>query len=250
MKGGELVPVSPSTINRELACLKTIFNKAVEWGKLESNPIVRVKKFKEPPSKDRILSSEEVRRLLDTAKPHLRPILIVLLNTGMRKNEALGLRWENVDFRKGFIYVGAQDSKSGKSRTIPMSSDILFETLESLRAGAKSEFVFTNPETEKKYRDITTSFKTACDEAEIDGVTLHTLRHTAGWRMVEAGADLVTVSKILGHSTIQMTMRYCHPTPENLKLAVKRLGDFITRQGQKGDTVTIPKPVTDVKNYL
>jgi excisionase family DNA binding protein len=220
---------SPATINRELACLKTIFNKAVEWGKIERNPISRVKKFKEPPAKERILTNEEIGRLLFTAKPHLKPILIVLLNTGMRKSEVLSLRWENVDLRKGFIYVGASDSKSDRSRTIPMSSLVL-ETLEELRKGSNSEYIFVNPETKKHFIDVTESFKTACRNAEVEGLRIHDLRHTAASKMVEAGVDLVTVSKILGHSSIQMTMRYAHPTPENMRRAVEVLARICPRR--------------------
>jgi excisionase family DNA binding protein len=220
---------SPATINRELACLKTIFNKGVEWGKIERTPISRVKKFKEPPAKERILTNEEIRRLLITAKPHLKPILIVLLNTGMRKSEALSLRWENVDLRKGFIYVAASDSKGGRSRTIPMSSRVL-ETLEDLRNGSNSEYVFVNPETKRNFVDVTESFKSALRDARIEGVRIHDLRHTAASKMVEAGVDLVTVSKILGHSSIQMTMRYAHPTPENMRRAVEVLARICPRR--------------------
>lgn len=217
---------SNGTINRELACLRSILYKAVEWRKLESYPLSKRKLLlKENNQRDRILSDSEARRLIEAAKPHLRPILIVLLGTAMRKSEALGLRWENVDFRKGFVYVGGQDSKSGRSRTIPMSS-LVFETLIGIKNESASEFVFTNPETKKNLVEIKRSFKTALRNAEIKGATLHTLRHTALSRMVEAGIDLVTVSKIAGHASIQMTMRYAHPTPENMRRAVEVLAQI------------------------
>jgi integrase len=93
--------------------------------------------------------------------------------------------------------------------------------LEALRGPKReSEFVFSNPKTKEHVKDIKTAFKAACRRAGIKGVRLHDLRHTAASKMIEAGADLVTVSKILGHASIQMTMRYAHPTPENMRCAV------------------------------
>jgi excisionase family DNA binding protein len=216
----------PGTINRELALLRSVLYKAVEWGKLESYPLPKKRLLlKEDNQRDRILTVEEIDKLLDAAKPHLRPILTLLLGTGMRRTEALSLQWENVDFLRGFIYVGSRDTKSGRSRTIPMSG-LVHQMLKDLHKGTNHGFVFVNPETKDRFRDISESFKTACDDADIKGVTLHTLRHTAGSQMVESGIDLPTVAKILGHSTIQMTMRYCHPTPENMRRAVEALAQL------------------------
>jgi len=136
-KAMRLTQVSPPTVNRELACLRTLLNKAMDWGRLESNPAARVKKLREAPPRERILTDAETRRLLDAAAPHLRPILVVLLNTGMRKGEALGLCWDDVDLVKGFIHIS--DSKSGKSRNIPMNAAV-FMALRELR-GAPPYFL-------------------------------------------------------------------------------------------------------------
>lgn len=232
--------VKPATVNRELACLKTLFNKAVEWGKLEESSLGAVKKFKEPPGRERILDAGEARRLVDCADSSIKPVLIVALNTGMRRNEILSLRWVNVDFVKGYIFI--EDSKSGKSRKVPMNAAV-FETLHDLPK--KFEYVFFNEETKSHVKDIKTAFKAACRRAKKDpkddkdpgivGLRLHDLRHTAASKMIEAGADLVTVSKILGHSSIQMTMRYAHPTPENMRRAVDRLGEVLGQTRQKVD---------------
>jgi integrase len=223
--------VSPSTVNRELACLKTLFNKAVEWEKIEKNPAVTVKKFREPNARERILSPEEARHLIECASPGLRPVLIVALNTGMRRNEILSLKWEDVDFGKSFVLIS--NSKSGKSRKVPMNATV-YETLRALPQ-ASSDYVFFNSETKTHIKNIRTAFLSACRSAEIKGVRLHDLRHTAASKMIEAGADLVTVSKILGHASIQMTMRYAHPTPDNLRLAVGRLGEILGPPRQKVD---------------
>jgi integrase len=236
--------VSPSTVNRELACLKTCLNHAVEWEKLDRNPAAKVKKFREPNAKERILTPVEAKRLLGEASEDLRPVLIIALNTGMRKNEILSLRWKDVDFVKGFIHIA--DSKSGRSRDIPMNS-LVFETLYEMSRAR--EFVFENPETKAQVLDVKTAFKGACRRAEINGVRFHDLRHTAASRMVEAGIDLVTVSKILGHASIQMTMRYAHPTPENMRFAVQKLGEVFEKSGKKPESVEIRVPGIPLKVY-
>ena len=242
-------PLSPATINRELACLKTMFNKAVEWGKIEKNLIQAVKKFKENNPRERILTADEARRLIENASESIRPVLIVALNTGMRRNEILGLKWPNVDLVRNYIFI--ENSKSGLSRKVPMNSAVSGAFLGLPHV---SDFVFFNPETKAAVKDIKTAFKAACRRAKKDpndendpgivGLRLHDLRHTAASKMIEAGVDLATVSKILGHASIQMTMRYAHPTPENMRRAVDRLGDILDTTRQKVDTVEIPKPVS------
>ncbi len=233
-KAARRAEVSDTTVNRELACLKTLLNKGVEWGKIEKNPAARVKKLKEPPARERILTSEEARRLIAAAAPELRPVLVTALGTGMRRGEILALRWTDVDLVRGFITLGT--SKSGKGRKIPLSGTV------AAALGAvphRGEFVFWNPETRTHVKDVKKGFAAACANAKKDpgdekdkgivGLRFHDLRHTAASKMVEAGVDLVTVSKILGHSSIQMTMRYAHPTPEALRAAVNSLGNFMEK---------------------
>lgn len=166
--------------------------------------------------------------------------LVVALSTGMRKDEILGLRWADVDFVKGFVRVTDAESKSGRERNILMNA-LVFETLRSMDRTA--EYVFQNPDTGKHLRQIDGSFRTALDRAGIKGFRIHDVRHTAASRMIEAGVDIVTVSRILGHATIQMTMRYAHPTPEAMRLAVEKLGEFLEKGREKVKTIeTGPLP--------
>ena len=237
--------ISKSTINRELACLKTMFGKAVEWGKAEKSPAAKVKKFREPNARERILSPEEARRLVESADPGIRPVLIIALNTGMRRGEILSLKWADLDFTKSFILIS--DSKSGRSRKVFMNA-LVYDTLKALPKDP-SEYIFFNAETEAHVKDVKTAFKTACRRADIKGVRMHDLRHTAATRMIEAGVDLVTVSKILGHSSIQMTMRYAHPTPETMRRAVEKLGDFLKTGRDKVETVVVRPHAIPLKTY-
>lgn len=238
-KAKRKVEVAAGTCNRELVFLKTLFNKAVEWGRLESSPVAKVKKFREPIYKVKILDAAEIKKLLDVSNSHLKPILIVALNCAMRRGEILALKWENVDLSKRRIHI--EDSKSGRSRDIPMNNAVV-EALSVI--SQHNKYVFHNPVTGRPLKSIKSSFRTARRNAKIKGLRFHDLRHTSATRLVEAGVDLVTVSKILGHSTIAMTVKYAHPSAENMRLAVEKLDEFYEQTRQKVDTAEIKKPAS------
>ncbi|MBI2485492.1 MAG: tyrosine-type recombinase/integrase [Deltaproteobacteria bacterium] len=124
--------VSTRTVNIELALLRRMFNLALSWDKCKSNPMHKVKFFKESPPKERILTLEEEKALLGSSPGHLKPILITALNTGMRYSELLTLNWDNVDLVSGYIHV--IKSKTGKGRKIPIN-----ETLKNTLEGLKSQ---------------------------------------------------------------------------------------------------------------
>jgi integrase len=222
------VPISPSTCNRELTLLKTLLAKAVEWQRIESNPAAKVKKFREPRSRERILTPEEMRRLVDVAAPHLKPILIVALNTAMRRSEILSLKWTDLNFPERFISI--ENSKSGDPRKVPMN-DLVIGIFKDL--ARTSDYVFPNSETDSSIKSVKTAFRTSCRNAKIKSFRFHDLRHTAASAMVSGGTDLVTVSRILGHSSILMTMRYAHPTDQNKRRAVDVLAENFAENGKK-----------------
>ena len=236
--------VSDATINRELACLKTMFNKAIEWERVKTNQAAKIKKFREANIQERILAIDEMKRLLEAAATTLRPVLALALNTGMRRSEILGLRWRDVDFVKGFILI--EDSKSGKARKVPMNG-LIFDLLRNMKR--EGEFVFPNAATKTHVLDVKTAFKSACRRTGIKGLRFHDLRHTAASKMIEAGVDLVTVSRILGHASIQVTMRYAHPTPENMRLAVEKLGEIFKKSRVKVEAIEIKRPASEVKSF-
>jgi len=235
--------VSPGTVNLELACLKTICRKAVQWGRFEKDPCQGVTKFKGIKNRERILDEGEMRRLLAAAGPQLKPVLLVAMTTGMRKTEILSLKWTNVNLAGHFIFI--EDSKSGRSRRVPINPRVV-ETLRALPRA--SEYLFPNSDTKGFVRDVKTAFHAACRRAGISGLRFHDLRHTAATAMVRNGIDLVTISKILGHSTIEMTMRYAHPTPEDMQRAVDELGEIFEggeeRSAKESAIGTIPESAT------
>jgi integrase len=182
---------------------------AIRDGKTDVNPVKEVKFFKEDNKKERILTPEEIQRLLAECNGHLRPIVQIALNTAMRLREILYLKWCNVDFNRNIIVV--TKTKNKKNRNFPMNG-LVITSLKSIERN--SEYVFCDPKTGELYHSIKTTFGKALKRAGLIGVRFHDCRHTAATIMVISGVDLVTVKEILGHSSIEMTMRYAHPTAE------------------------------------
>ena len=213
--------VSPATVNRALACLKCMFNKAIEWGKAEHNPVKHVKLFKENNKRLRYLEKEEIVKLLSNCSAHLKPILIVALNTGMRKGEILNLKWHDIDFRRGITYL--LDTKNGEKREVPMNKQVK-SALIKVRKRPNSPYIFCN-KNGKPYGDIKKSFFTALNKSDILKFRFHDLRHTFASHLVMSGVDLNTVRELMGHKSLQMTLRYSHLSPDHKQRAVDILGD-------------------------
>jgi len=211
--------VKEATVNRELALLKHMFTKAIEWGIVTHNPAKAVKFFKESPMMLRYLTNEEMDRLLTAAPGHLKPILIAALNTGMRRGEILNLRWENVDFKAGVITL--VHTKNGDKRHIPISPT-LREALLNVPRHFRSPYVFCNKDG-KPYWELKRSFKTALKTAAIENFRFHGLRHTFASHLVMNRVDLLTVKELLGHKTLEMTLRYAHLSSDHKKKAILSL---------------------------
>ena len=216
--------VSPLTVNKTLACLKTIFNKAIDWGKFDGqNPMRKIKKLKVDNKRLRYLEKEEIPRLIDCCPAHLKPIVIVALNTGMRKSEILNLKWHDIDFKRGVISL--LKTKNNKPRYIPINKTVE-NTLIATKKHPESAYVFPG-KTGKPYDNFKRSFKTAREKANIENFRFHDLRHTFASQLVMNGVDLNTVRELLGHSTIDMTLRYAHLSPNHTKRAVDLLAQNV-----------------------
>lgn len=215
------------TINRELSCLRHMFNLAKKWKIIRENPIDGIKLLKEEKYKMRILDKVEADLLIDAATEYLKPIIIVALNTGMRRGEILGLRWDDIDFVNYNMHV--RNTKSGKDRTIPMNSLVARVLKEQ---DMSSEFIFSSSMKKNQARsNIFWGFKKALKESGIEKLRFHDLRHTAAsWMVVNCGIDLVTVSEILGHSDIKTTMIYCHASQESKRKAVEGLEKILAAE--------------------
>jgi len=226
--------VSPATVNRALAVLKSMLNRAVTWGKVDSNPCKAVKKLQENNQRLRFLEREEIGRLLDCCSEHIKPIVVVALNTGMRKGEILGLKWRDIDIKRGIIHLSS--TKSGEKREVPMN-EVAQKTIIGVLKHPESQYVFCNGEG-KPYGDVKKSFFTAVRKAGIIDFHFHDLRHTFASQLVMSGIDLNTVRELLGHKTMEMTLRYSHLSPDHKKRAVDILGSRM-------DTIWTPKDIPE-----
>jgi integrase len=219
-----LSSLSPSTANRRLGILKNMFTKAVDWQLLPDEALRKIRKIKMASEKEgwrlRFLTQQEAINLLDSCSETLRPIVVTALNTGMRRGEIFDLTWDNVHFEAGFIYI--RKSKIAEQRQIPISEE-LYGILSVAKKNCSLDATYVFPGKKGRLTDVKKSFATAIKIAEIDDFHFHDLRHTFASWLVMAGIDLTTVSRLLGHKSLQMTLRYAHLAPNHLQLAVAAL---------------------------
>ena len=220
--------------NRHLTMLKAFFNKGIQWGLLHENPCRSISKLREPGPRTRFLDQEETQRLLEPTSTQFRPVLVTALHSGMRRGEILNLQWPDVDMKNRIITV--QDSKSGKKRMIPID-DTLYETLKGLTSRFKKGYVFPSPKfPDKPCYDFKRQFRNAVKAAQIENFRFHDLRHTFASHLVMNGVDIKSVQELLGHATLNMTMRYSHLAPDHRLRAIKTL-DLAYQTDTKTDTV-------------
>ena len=218
----------PSTVNKHAGLLNRILNVAVEWEYLEKNPFNKsiIKKFPTGDHVQRFLAPDEIRRLLSACSKELHPYLYsfikLLLLTGARSSELRLCKWSDLNFPKQELFIGL--SKNGRSRRIVLSDSAIKELY---RVKEKSEslgtptmalnWVFTNQKTQLPYTSMQVSFAKARKTAQLDNVRIHDLRHTFASLLINNGASIYEVQKLLGHHHISMTERYAHLLPNTLK---------------------------------
>ncbi|MDP6527748.1 MAG: site-specific integrase [Candidatus Pacebacteria bacterium] len=209
----------PSTVNRFLATLKHMVNKGTQWGMASDSALKQIRNVKLLPENNRrlrFLSIEECQRLIECCHKDLKPIVVVALNTGMRRSEIFNLKWEQVDLRHGFILLDV--TKNGERREIPINTTLEY-LFKEMPHSAESEYVFAG-KTGKPLTDIKKGFHTALRKAGISDFRFHDLRHCVASHLVMNGIDLTSVKEILGHKSLAMTMRYAHLAPGHKRKAV------------------------------
>ena len=222
--------LAPVTINRELTVLRFMFKKAKEWNYLTRVPAVNDLKISAKPV--RFLSEDEIKRLLDGSSPWLRPMIIVLRNTGMRVGELLGLKLDDIDMDNKLIVVISTKTKN--YRSVPINSE-LADLLNwfichyidprsmniSLRKNRQSHYLFCHPDG-SRIKSIRHSFNNACKHADIKA-NIHMIRHSFASHLVMNGVDLVSIKELLGHTSISTTMIYAHVSDQHKIKTVEKL---------------------------
>lgn len=257
--------VSVETQRRELTYLKALLNHAVKNGVIPGHGLTHFKvkprlTDKQNARKVRYLTDEEEERLRQAMKDrdreikakrasanqwrrergrdllpsltgyadHLEPLVLVALNTGLRRGDLLGLRWEDVDIpRKQVTLVIGKSSharrKAGKPVepvTLPLSSEATV-VLKALKKQSSGEYVFTG-RAGARMAEVKGSFEALVQRAGIENFRFHDLRHTFASRLVMAGVDINTVRELMTHSDIKMTLIYAHLSPDHKAAALDK----------------------------
>jgi integrase len=254
-RSARMKKVKPISVNHDLTALRAALNRAINWGLLEFHPMRSVKCSKvDSDSKVRYLTQDEDRQLRETLDSreakhraerekfnqwrrergyeeypdfenftdHLKPMVMLALNTGMRRGELFNLKWADVNFTGKILTVVGITAKSGKTRHIPLNKEAIAVLQGWHEQRTESKLVFPNADGERM-DNITTSWGNLVKAAQIRDFRFHDLRHDFASKLVMAGVDLNTVRELLGHADIKMTLRYAHLAPEKLAAAVAKL---------------------------
>lgn len=247
----------PSTVNRDITGLKALISKAIEWELLAIHPLAKLKPIKtDKQGKVRYLISEEEKKLRDalidrdqrikqerqnanqwrearnydlypdlmrmTFADYLQPMVLLAMNTGMRRGELFDLTWRDINFGARILTVNGTVAKSGKTRHIPLNKEA-YDILEKwYQQRGENHLVFFGKNGER-FNHIKKSWGNLLADAGIQHFRFHDLRHHFASKLVMAGVDLNTVRELLGHADIQMTLRYAHLAPEHKARAVEKL---------------------------
>lgn len=224
---------SPKSVNNHLTVLRKLLNLAVEWGELSHAP--RVRALRLPELEFLFLDFSEAKRFLDAAPAEWKTLLTLALRAGLRLGELLALKWEDLDLASGKMVVRRTlwrdqegSPKGGKKREVPLSDDAL-NALKRHRAATfmKSAYVFCDAAGKRlSHKKLSTLVPKVCKAAGLaKRLTMHDLRHTFASHLVMRGVSLKAVQELLGHRTIDMTLRYAHLSPDVKRDAVKLLDD-------------------------
>jgi integrase len=240
---------TPATVQRDLMPLSGVFKLAKKLRLIADNPVADVDKLRlDTVGKLRYLTPSEEARLRVTLAARdqhlitqrqrgnkwradrgksllpvlpyfgdaLTPAVLISLNTGVRLGELLKLRWSSVDFESETLTVSGGTAKSGKTRHVPLNADALY-VLRQWRSQSGDDLVIGIATSFKK------SFATVLIDAQVEHFRWHDLRHTFASKLAQRGIPINTVRELLGHSTLTMTLRYAHLSPDNRRAAVKAL---------------------------
>lgn len=222
--------LAASSCNHLVRVIRRAYNLAMEWGLVDKNPAAKITLFHEDNKRQRILTEDELQRLTAILRSDNNRmvcyVVLYLLSTGARLNEALKAEWKDID-RKGRTWtIPIRNAKSKKVRRVPLS-DAALRVLDKLRTEGRSPYLFVSPRTGERLTEIAKVWDRIRRKAEMPDLRLHDLRHTYASLLVNAGVPIYEVKEILGHSDIKITERYSHLAPETLQKASAAAGDRI-----------------------
>lgn len=231
-----------ASVNRELSKARRMFNIAIQRGWLAESPFKRggtLISNADERHRERVLSRAEEARLLraiesEPKRKHLKGIILIALDCGLRRGEILTLTWEDVDLSRRTITVRAFNAKTARSRTVAMTRRVFEDLTARYYDGPRepSERVFHIKSGVKR------SFRSACRAAGVEDFRLHDCRHTAITRMIRAGLPPVEVMRVSGHQTLSCLYRYSNLDSDTVFRAAAALDAFNSQPAETGTTAT------------
>src|ERR1700733_963429 len=220
--------LSPASVNRELATLRRLIRLAQEWKIIDRVP--RIRMLRGERTQEFVVNYTQEANYLAAATGNLHDIALLIIDTGLRMGEVLSLEWCDVRLdpadgaKYGYLTVRSRKSKNSKSRNVPLT-DRVSGMLKELAGSKLVGLVFCRADgsglvqtwVNEQHRAIRDLLKMPKE------CVPHSFRHTFGTRLGESGADAFTIMKLMGHSTVTVSQRYVHPSPESVELAVERM---------------------------
>ncbi len=216
--------IKAATINRELAFFRIVFNRLIDRDILVKNPASRFKFLPENNEQLRVLNEKEIRAYLMACSQPLQDVATIMVETGMRPSEVCNLKKSEINFEQGYIQVSMGKTKSAR-RKIPMN-ETARKVLNSRFTDCPNEYLFAggkNGKSDKPIIKLNNAHNSAVIRAKLKQFRLYDLRHTFATNACEAGVDLVTVKDMLGHSRLEMVLRYSHPTEKHRFEAMRKI---------------------------
>jgi integrase len=208
------MPQSAATVDKYIKNLQHAFTIAVneyEW--LNDNPIKKVKSPQLPDGRVRFLDDDEREKLLQACKespnPLLYPCVILALSSGMRQAELMGLKWQDVNLKDGYLLL--HKTKNGTRRRVPLSGLALSLLQEHTKIRRlDTQLLFPSNRIPQQPIDLRKAFARAMKRAQITDFKWHDLRHCTASYLAMNGASLAEIAEVLGHKTLSMVKRYAH----------------------------------------
>ncbi|MBF8667997.1 site-specific integrase [Pseudomonas putida] len=246
----------PATVNRKMGSISGVLSRAVEWEIITTHPMAKLKQLKvDSKGVVRYLSSDEnlkLRKALDERQDearaeresantwratrgrellpsfsdraftdHLKPMVLVSLNTGIRRGELFNLEWPRVNFSTKTLTIIGDTAKTNETRHIPLNKEAL-ETLREWQKGCRNKSGLVFPSSNGgRLEDVKSAWLGLLERAGITDFRWHDMRHDFASRLVMAGVPLNTVRDLLGHADLKMTLRYAHLAPDSKAAAVE-----------------------------
>ena len=226
--------LAPATADHHLKLLKRVLGMACTFGVLTVNPASQVSLFRIPNGRTRFLTDDELRRLIRVLQGYEnRPmacLVMWLLSTGCRAGEAKAATWADIDYEKRMWTITADTSKSKRQHFVPLNSAAI-DVLDELKTrGPTKGHLFKGRR--GGYRHLTKNWARICEAASLEGVTLHTLRHSFASALVSAGESLYSVQCLLNHASSQTTQIYAHLDQRSLEKSTDRVAERIRAASQ------------------